>query len=361
MNKFFKFFCVSLAVVLSTLSSGCFSPEFVDVTSLSRFNTDVHIEVYDKPLTDNVKNQIKTLLNDLDSELSLSAPSSKVNELNSAPAFERVRLSANAISIVNSAKTYYEYTARKFNFAVYPLVELWQFNAGVYPVENFTPPSPNDINAVKTLANPNAVIVEGNAVYKTEDGVKVDFGGIAKGFATDKIAEILKSAGHTSGYVNIGGSSLYILSLKGENNTFGIRHPRNKVKTILSFTKSQTVNVAVSTSGDYERYYEFNGKRYPHIIDGESGYAADTGIVSASILGGQSNFTDALTTALCLTEYYPDQTVSPLTEFISKVLSDYPTLKFFVLYDKDGVKRLITNEKQGNYTLLDDEYSVVKI
>lgn len=361
MKTLTKTFCALLAFFFAAISlTGCsFGRKVIDLT---RFNTPVHIEVYDKVIDNYEKKEITTLLNNLEKELSASHTDSKVSEFNNAAANEKIAFSDTAIDLIIKAKGYYDYTDKKFNFAIYPLTELWGFSSGVYPVKNFAPPAEEKIKDAIELAKPNEINVNGNYVSKGKDGIKIDFGGLAKGYAAERIADILKKNGHTNGYVNIGGSSLYILSLKDDDNTLGIRHPRNTDKNIIAFTKAQTINTTVSTSGDYVRYYEYGNKRYCHII-GEDGSPADTGVISATILGGDACFTDALTTALCLTEHTPtDIEKSSLKEFINKILSDYSDLRFFVFYEKDEVKQLITNKRQDeDFTLLDKNYTVVNI
>ncbi len=355
MKKIFKGLLLSFAVILSVFPLACAKKVSTDVMLLTRFNTSVHVEVYNSKLSQTVKTQIKTLLDDLDGELSATKPNSSITRFNDAEAGVKVTFSTQAIEIINLSKSYYEYTGGKFNFAVYPLAELWGF-APSFPVNGFSIPQPNDIESTKALCNPDLITLDGNEIYKSEAGVKIDLGGIAKGYAVDEIRKLLIADGHTDGYINIGGSSLYILGLKGEDNYFSVRHPRKNNDAILRFTPKRVKGVAVSTSGDYEKYYEVGGKRYCHIIDGVSGNPADTGVVSATILGGSATFTDALTTALCLTER------ENISTFINGILTDYPDLRFFVFYEKDGVKELITNEKQGeDFTLLDEDFSVVNI
>ncbi len=351
MKKLTKVFGIFFATFLSLCFYSCANQPTAYSLSFVKFNTSVRVEVYDKPISKTTENQITTLLTDIDSELSTTLSSSKVYAFNGANAYEQVTFSPTAISIIANAKDYYALTGGKFNFAVYPLTELWGFSATSYPVFNFTPPSDGDISTAKALCNVTNIVIDGNQVYKTADGVKMDLGGLAKGYAVSKVTQALKSAGHTNGYVNIGGSSMHILALSGKDNYLSIRHPRAN-GTILSFKQSYVNDVAVSTSGDYERYYEQGGKHYSHIIDCASGKPTDTGIISATVLKGDPCLTDALTTALCLTK----------RSELASVFENFPDLKFFVFYQSGDTKELITNEKQGdNFTLLDDTFKIVTI
>ena len=359
-----KLSCVLTAIISIFICVGCtggYSPD--KVINLFRFNTDVHIEVYDKPISAETKNRISTILLDLENEISLTKQGSKIKLFNESAINTPVTFSERAYELLSLAKDYTTQTCNKFNLAVYPLVKLWGFASEDYPLPTFTPPAVDQIAVAKELSTPAHLFLNDtdNTAHKSIDGAKIDLGGIAKGYATDLILDILKADGHTDGYISVGGSSMYILSLKNRNSTFSIRHPENRNQTILSFHKDTVQSTAVSTSGDYERYYELNGKRYSHVIDSQTGAPSDTGVISASVLGGKACFSDTLTTALMLCEFDTDNPEnSELVKFINQTLKSYPKLKFFVFYKKDGVKRLITNATQG-YTLLDTSFSIENI
>ncbi len=354
MKNFIKTLCLLLSLLFAFGLFGCANNNYNGqnkTLNLIRFNTNVHIEVYGKPLSESTSSKIKALVGELDGELSITKNTSKVTEFNAKRANERVELSDTAIDLIKKAKEYYTLTDGGFNFAVQPLSVLWGFKPSEYPIKNFTPPTDDAIDTIKPLCNPSLIEISDNAIYKTVDGAQIDLGGIAKGYATQQIAELLKADGHTDGYVSIGTSSLYILNLMSGENVFSVRHPRKNDDIILSFTQRQISNSAVSTSGDYERFYEVDGVRYSHIIDGTTGKPANTGVISATVLGGDACFTDALSTALCVTP----------RDKIGDIITAYPELRFFVVYQAGNVKELITNQTQGDYTLRDDSYKVVKI
>jgi len=135
---------------------------------------------------------------------------------------------------------------------------------------------------------------DGTRVRYVRPQVYVDFGGIAKGHAVDQVASMLQAAGVTEASVSAGGDSRIIGDRQGEPWTVGVRDPRNQdaVAVLLPL-----IDTAVSTSGDYERFFEKDGVRYHHILDPETGNSA-SGSLSVTIIGPNATLTDALSTTV---------------------------------------------------------------
>ena len=132
----------------------------------------------------------------------------------------------------------------------------------------------------------------------------VDLGGIAKGFAVDEVRKIYAKYGIENGLINLGGSSLYALGVNKEQTAWriGIRHPR-KADAQEKMAVLPLKDAALSTSGDYERFFEAGGVRYHHIIDPRTGRPAQSGAISVTIVADSSvpdggMLTDLLTTAV---------------------------------------------------------------
>ena len=353
MNKSKRFLSLIILLVLCFFCTSCSScGEKVDSADFYYFNTQIHVEVYNSKLTDKEKEEISTLLSSLEEEFSVNKESSFVNKFNAQTQGQSQTLSTRDTEIFNKALECYEFSNGKFNPSVYTLSKLWQF-APSFPVSNFAPPIQADIDQVLnngSLDILNGLTLSGNLLTKNNQDIKLDFGGIVKGYAVDKIAKILTDGGHTEGYVNAGGSSMKILSCE----SLGVTHPRSQgeILTIIDLPK----NVSVSTSGDYQKYYTFNGQRYSHIIDCQTGYPPNTGIISATIICPDGTFADAISTALCLYEY--DQAIS----LMNKILEKYPSSQIYLIYQNDNQKSIITNKTKGeHFTLLDQSYNVVKI
>ncbi len=123
-------------------------------------------------------------------------------------------------------------------------------------------------------------------------GQAVDLGGIAKGYAADEVARILREGGVTNAIVNLGGTVIAM----GKSCIVGIQHPDRC--TGIPMGRIALHDRAVVTSGDYERYFEVDGERYHHILDPRTGYPAKSGLRSVTVIGGSAMVLDALSTAI---------------------------------------------------------------
>jgi FAD:protein FMN transferase len=129
-----------------------------------------------------------------------------------------------------------------------------------------------------------------HAVRFNRPGMRIDLGGIAKGYAVDRGIELLRSRGITQAAVTAGGDTRILGDRRGQPWLVGIRHPDDPEKLV---TRIPLADTAMSTSGDYERYFDAEGVRYHHIIDPRSGHSA-RGVRSATILGPTALQTDGL-------------------------------------------------------------------
>ncbi len=127
-----------------------------------------------------------------------------------------------------------------------------------------------------------------------EPGVRINLGGIAKGYTVERAVNLLRSRGFRHGIVTAGGDSRLLGDRRGQPFMVGIRDPRNEGEVVLTIPLEDE---AISTSGDYERYFEEDGKRYHHIIQPTTGEPAG-GVRSATIIGPDAVLTDALSTAV---------------------------------------------------------------
>jgi thiamine biosynthesis lipoprotein len=133
-----------------------------------------------------------------------------------------------------------------------------------------------------------------HAIKFLNDKVKIDLGGIAKGYAVDNSLHILKGLGIQHALVTAGGDTGLLGDRRGRPWMVGIRDPRSRDKQAVVLPLE---NIALSTSGDYERYFEQDGQRFHHILSPKSGHSVYE-VQSVSILGPQSTLTDALSTAV---------------------------------------------------------------
>lgn len=349
----------SLALFLTPLS-GC--AKTVSTADFSAFNTAVHVEVYDGKISDAEKSEIKTLLTSLEESFSASG-SGSTGKFNSAEPFTQIETNDTFNEVYNTAKKTYEISNGKFDATVLPLVKLWKFYPD-YPVLDFCVPAADEIEKVlKVIGFNKTCLTETNGktfLSKTQDGVALDFGGIAKGYAADKIAEILKANGSSAGYVSVGTSSLNLLSVE----SLGVRHPEKSGEQLIKINLSDVADVSVSTSGNYEKFYEKVGKKYSHVINPATGYPADTGVLSVTVLCKDGALADCVTTALCLCNHdFNDKTQSELISLIKKFAAsdELKSALFFAAASNGSEKQLITNAKENAFILYDKDYKIVFI
>lgn len=135
---------------------------------------------------------------------------------------------------------------------------------------------------------------DGPSIRLTVPGMRINLGGIAKGYAVERGAAILKSAGVEYALLNAGGDTRVIGDRRGQPWIVGIRHPRAAGEVV---TRLPLVDEAISTSGDYERFFEEDGRRYHHILNPATGKPTE-GVLSTTVIGPDATLTDGLSTTL---------------------------------------------------------------
>ncbi|MGH8510970.1 MAG: FAD:protein FMN transferase, partial [Gammaproteobacteria bacterium] len=179
-----------------------------------------------------------------------------------------------------------------FNPAIGALVELWGFTGGEPPR---APPLRNDImRLVAEQPNMQALVFAGPTLKSTNNALRLDFGAYAKGYAVDRGVEALRALGIKNAILNAGGD-LRAYGGRGVRPWhIGIRHPR--APGVFASVEIET-DESILTSGDYERFFIYNRKRYHHVIDPRTGYPARKA-VCATVIHPSAAIGDATATAL---------------------------------------------------------------
>lgn len=227
----------------------------------------------------------------LENLFSVTVENSDIARLNQAAGKTAVTLDADTMTLLEAGKSFGEKTGGAFDIAISPIVKAWGFTEEEHHV-----PSAEELAALLPLTDDADVILQENGAYLQKEGMAVDLGGIAKGYATDKVAELLRKNGVSSAIFSLGGN-VYGLGTKpnGEKWSVALANPldTNDYCGLISVE-----NQAVVTSGGYQRYFEENGKKYHHIIDPATGCPAETGLLSVTIICENGTQADALSTAL---------------------------------------------------------------
>ena len=194
------------------------------------------------------------------------------------------------ISILRMSIDISNKTAGAYNPALGSLTELWNVSGGG-PV-----PSDADITSALEHISADCITVTDNSVSKSDPDCHIDLGGIGKGYTAQEIVEHLASKGVSYGLVSMGGN-VGVFGVKEDSSPFkiGICDPNN-TSSVLGYLSIESGFISVS--GDYERYFEENGRRYHHIIDPDTGYPAESGLRSVAVWSNNGAVSDALSTAL---------------------------------------------------------------
>ncbi len=211
----------------------------------------------------------------------------KINNSNGTP----VTVDPETSELLKIALDIAEKSDGAFDPTVLPLVELWNVT------KNTTPPKQDKITeGLKSVGYKN-IHIDGNTVT-ANNGVKLDLGGIAKGYITDKVVEHLKQKKVTSAIINLGGNLYLLGNKKGEPFSVGIQKPfgnSDQHSAVLMMENKTAV-----TSGVYQRYFKHNGQLYHHIIDPKTGYPANNGLYAVTVVSDSSSLADGLSTACLL-------------------------------------------------------------
>lgn len=231
-----------------------------------------------------------SFMQDLSSKFNIYDSNSEVSRLNTAFPGKSIELSPELADVLHHAVTANKLTDGYFDITVRPLVLLWKEikNKDILP-------SDETIRHARDLVGfSNLSILKSNLIIKKQ-GISVDLGGIAKAYILQNTVDKLKQNGIVSGIVNIGGD-LYAWGERsnGKRWRIGIQHPRDK-NAFLKILKLK--NQAVLTSGDYERFFIRNGKRYSHIINPFTGIP-DSDIISVTVITDDIMAADGLSAGL---------------------------------------------------------------
>ena len=229
----------------------------------------------------------------LDRLLSVWHPESKVSLINAAAGRAPVVVPGEVIDLLQTARQVSEWTSGKFDATFGALSGLWKFDHD----QDDRIPRPRDVTARLPLIDYRAVDIDVQAgtVFLRRAGMRLHLGGIGKGFAVDRAAAMFRAHGINDFMIQAGGD-LYASGRRGDRAwRAGIRDPRGAPDRIFAALNLQ--DETLSTSGDYERFFMKDGRRYHHLLDPDSGQPA-TGSRSVTIVAPRATLADALSTGV---------------------------------------------------------------
>lgn len=233
------------------------------------------------------------------------SPESETSAIGRSAGERPVHVSRETLDLMQKTLKISDLTGGAFDPTIAPLVTLWNFSKRL---PNPDVPSADEIAKVLRLVDYRKIIIESAAseIYLAEKGMELDLGGISKGYAADRAVEVIKAKGVKAALVAIAGDIRgYGLSTSGQPWKVGIQNPRpdnpdaerpwEDIIATLHLKDS-----AISTAGDYQRFFIKDGKRYHHIIDPKTGFPSESGLISVSVIAPEGYISDGIDTAVLI-------------------------------------------------------------
>jgi thiamine biosynthesis lipoprotein len=260
----------------------------VSTISRSKFllGTIVEIQIRDSE-SQKVEEVISEAFNEIqriDKLLSIYDSESPVSKINSS-GDSLINVDEEIFGLMQKCGSFWQLSSGSFDISIGSVISTWGFGKA-------NPAIPNNDEIIRALENSGWEYVSfpDKNKLKKHDGVKFDFGAVAAGYAADKAIEVIAKSGITNALVNTGGEIRGI----GDDWTIGIQHPRIGGRIL---EKLKLHGKAVATSGDYEQYFEENGRRYHHIINPKDGFPAPD-CQSVTVIADNNLTADALATGI---------------------------------------------------------------
>mgnify|MGYP000919011654 CR=1 FL=1 len=303
-------------------------------------NTMVQIRVYSEEPDRHIDRSFE-LVRNIEEKMSRTQTGSDIYRINeNSSGNDYITISSDTFRVLERAVYFAELTGGKFDPTVGPLVELWGIGtAGArVPTEEEIEKALSLVDYRKLVLNP-----EDNSAKLLQEGMKLDLGAIAKGYAADEVGKLLKEEGIESAYINLGGNVLLVGGKPdGSPWKIGVQDPRlNRGNVMASI---ELIDKTIVTSGNYERYFEEEGVIYHHILDPDSGYPANSNVISVSIICDSSLDADALSTSIFILG------LEKGLELINQLEG------FEAIFITDNLGVVLTEGLKGKVTLLNNDF-----
>ena len=229
-------------------------------------------------------------INNIEQLVSTGIDSSEVSQINKNG---KGSVSETTGYLIKRSKEIYDSTNGVFDITIYPIMQAWGF-----PTENYCVPGKKELKKLRGLMGADHVLYDEKKqeVILNKEGMKIDLGGIAKGYTSSKVMDIFKENGISSAVISLGGN-VQTLNGKPDGSDWRVA-VENPADTGSYIGVLSIKDKAVITSGGYERYFKQDGKTYHHIIDPATGYPANNGLTSVTIVSDDGTLADGLSTSL---------------------------------------------------------------
>jgi thiamine biosynthesis lipoprotein len=280
-------------LILFLLSSSSFAQQpYKRTLKLMGSRFDITVVAKDSVLANNYIDIAVAEIERIEKLISSWDENSQTSRINRFAGIKAVKVDAELFNLIERAIGISKLTNGAFDISYAAMDNIWHFDGSMTQM-----PSEEEIlNSVARVGYENILLdKDSSTVFLKVKGMKIGFGGIGKGYAADKAKELLISKGVPSGIINASGDmNTWGKQPNGSPWSVAITNPLNKDK---AFAILPITDGAVVTSGNYEKYVFFNGKRYTHIIDPRTGYPS-SGIISVSVFAPKAELADALATSV---------------------------------------------------------------
>ncbi len=278
---------VIAAIAAAALSTACASPDPPETQGSASIRI---VGLEDQALVDRAFGRLA----EIEAALSGHVSGSEISRVNAAAGISPVAVGGDALAVVTRDLEYARLSGGAFDPTVGPLVRLWGIGT-----KDARLPAPSEIRGALALTDWRDVVVDpvGKTIFLRRPGMALDLGSATKGYAADAVASILRGSGVRKALIDLGGNILVMgTRADGKSWRIGLQDPFKSRGSMLGVASLEDESMV--TSGIYERYYEEDGRRYHHILDTSTGYPADKGLVSATVIAPKSFDADGLTTAI---------------------------------------------------------------
>ena len=274
-------------------------PEPIQPVTGSKFlmSTLVTQQIYDsdQALAQDVLDEAYVIMEGYENALSLYVEDSYISLINQQAGRDYVQVPGDVFDLLSLSYNYGRLSAGVFDITIAPVTLAWGIHSSSPRI-----PGGEELAELSALVNYQDILFreEDRAVMLAREGMMVDLGAIAKGALCDVIRERLTPYGFQGYILSVGGNILAMGQPQENKNHFsiGIRNPRGSESSIIGYL--DITDVIISTSGDYERYFESNGVRYHHIFDPSTASPAQTDLISVSIICQSGSEAEFLSTYL---------------------------------------------------------------
>ena len=278
-----RFFPILLMIICLCITS-CSNKDHKTTLSFYAMDTFMSIDAYGE--NSQAAEQAKDRVLELEDRLSVTDKNSEIFAINNGLS---VNISPDTLNLICYSLEMSEKTGGALNPTIYPILLEWGFTTGNYRV-----PDPQRLSELLENVGADKVTVNGGSI-SLADGVMLDLGAVAKGYASEECAKILRESGVKSALINLGGNIRLVGNRPdGTPWNIGVADPLGEGYVgILSLT-----DCAAVTSGNYQRYFIENDTVYGHIIDPATGFPVDNDLLSVTVIANDGTLCDALSTAL---------------------------------------------------------------